>query len=117
MTVADTTQEALGHFRDALALDPDFALVVTLKEALQRVIEGETACVELIVDDEHFSIIIKDGRVRVRYEAYPDAPTAVATNYDALVAAADRSIELSTSPRTTSRSSAERRKQPAPSSP
>ncbi len=70
-------------------------VVVTLKEALRRVVEDETARVDLIVDDEHFSIDIKDGRVSVRYEAYPDAPTAVATNYDALVAAADRSIELS----------------------
>ncbi|WP_072687102.1 winged helix-turn-helix transcriptional regulator [Rhodococcus marinonascens] len=70
-------------------------IVVTLKEALRRVVRDDAVHVELIVDDEHFAIDVADGEVSVRYEPYPDAPLAIATEYEALIALGDGDIALS----------------------
>lgn len=70
-------------------------VVVTLKEALRRVAEDDTVHAELIVDDEHFAIDVDDGEVSVRYEPYADAPLAVATQYEAMIALGDGDIAFS----------------------
>jgi len=65
-------------------------IAVTLKEALRRVVDADMhAHAEFVVDDESFSIAIDGGQIEVRYEADPEAPVSVATNYLALMATSD----------------------------
>jgi len=65
-------------------------VAVNMKESLRRV-AGPTsnAHVELLVDDEAFSIRITNGDVTVRYGADPSAPVCIATSYEPIVATAD----------------------------
>jgi DNA-binding HxlR family transcriptional regulator len=69
-------------------------LAVTLKEALRRVVTDEELQVEFTVDDEPFSVEIEGGKVSVRYEALDEAPLAISTEYEALVATVDRRMTL-----------------------
>jgi len=69
-------------------------IAVTLKEALRRVITDEELRVEFTVDDEPFAVEVEAGKVSVRYESFADAPLAVSTEYEALVAAIDGRMSL-----------------------
>jgi DNA-binding HxlR family transcriptional regulator len=65
-------------------------VAVSLKESLRRVSDKRTNThVELVVDDEPFSIRIQHGHVDVAYAAAPDAPVSIAVGYEAIVAVAD----------------------------
>lgn len=65
-------------------------VVVTLKEALRRVVApDDDVDLELTIDDEHFAIRVKDGAVEVGYGPAPDTRTAVHTDYEAMVAVTD----------------------------
>ena len=69
-------------------------LAVTLKEALRRVITDEELRLEFTVDDEPFAVEVASGKVSVRYESFADAPLAISTDCEALVATVDGRVSL-----------------------
>jgi len=69
-------------------------VAVTLKEALRRAATTEFVRAELIVDDEPFAISVGDGQVTVGYKADKEAPLALTTSYDAMIAVADGKLSM-----------------------
>lgn len=65
-------------------------VAVTMKESFRRVIDADSeAHVELMVDEEAFSVRIGGGTVTVRYGADPEAPVSISTSYEPIIATAD----------------------------
>ncbi|MCP4201089.1 MAG: helix-turn-helix transcriptional regulator [bacterium] len=65
-------------------------VVVTVKEALRRVVTATDALdIELVVDQEHFGVVVDQGVSDVSYGPRPEAPTAVRTDYESFIAAGD----------------------------
>ncbi|MGK0360705.1 MAG: DNA-binding HxlR family transcriptional regulator [Bradymonadia bacterium] len=65
-------------------------IVVTLKEALRRVVDHDTHVhAELVLDAESFAIRIQDGEVHVRYGSDAEAPVSIMTGYEPLIAVCD----------------------------
>ncbi len=65
-------------------------VVITMKEALRRTTTAADALdVELVVDEEHFGLLVEQGDVDVRYGPRPEAPSAVRTDYESFIAVGD----------------------------
>lgn len=70
-------------------------MVVTLREAVQRVIMPEqTLKAGLIVDGESFAITVGNGEVQVEYQTTGDADVVVVTSYEPMMAAGDGRMNL-----------------------
>jgi DNA-binding HxlR family transcriptional regulator len=61
-------------------------IAVSLKELLRRSASPDTLLhVELVVDDEAFSVRVADGQASVRYGADPQAPVQIQMAYEPLI--------------------------------